>query len=106
MDFSRGNSYSKYPRAFDKDDYENTRWSDFWLYDASFIRLKNVELAYTFPKSFVEKLKIQNLRLVLTGTNLLTFDKVKVQDPESDATSTGQKYPQARTYTFGVNVSF
>ena len=31
---------SKYPRAFDKDDYENTRWSDFWLYDASFIRLK------------------------------------------------------------------
>ena len=97
---------SKYPRAFDKDDYENTRWSDFWLYDASFIRLKNVELAYTFPKSFVEKLKIQNLRLVLTGTNLLTFDKVKVQDPESDATSTGQKYPQARTYTFGVNVSF
>ena len=91
---------------YDKDDYENTRWSDFWLYDASFIRLKNVELAYTFPKSFVEKLKIQNLRLVLTGTNQLTFDKVKVQDPESDATSTGQKYPQARTYTFGVNVSF
>ena len=97
---------SKYPRAFDKDDYENTRWSDFWLYDASFIRLKNVELAYTFPKSFVEKLKLQNLRLVLTGTNLLTFDKVKVQDPESNATSTGQSYPQARTYTFGVNVSF
>lgn len=97
---------SKYPRAFDKDDYENTRQSDFWLYDASFIRLKNVELAYSFPKAVTDKLKIQNLRLMLTGTNLLTFDKVKIQDPESSATSTGQAYPQARTYTFGVNVSF
>ena len=97
---------SKYPRAFDKSDYVNTRWSDFWLYDASFIRLKNLELAYTFPKAIIENLKIQNLRLALTGINLITIDKIKVQDPESDASSTGQKYPIARNYSFSVNVSF
>lgn len=97
---------AKYPRAFDKDDYENTRWSDFWLYDASFLRLKNMEIAYNLPKSLTTKLNVQNVRLALTGTNLLTFDHIKIQDPESSATSTGQAYPQARTYTFGVNISF
>ena len=97
---------SKYPRAFNKDDKINTKWSDFWLYDASFIRLKNVELAYTLPKNIVEKMKLQNVRLILSGTNLFTFDKIKIQDPESDATGTGQAYPQARTYSFAVNVSF
>ena len=77
---------SKYPRAFNKDDQINTKWSDFWLYDASFIRLKNVEIAYNLPQRIVERLKMQNIRLSLTGTNLLTFDKIKIQDPDSKAT--------------------
>ena len=97
---------SKYPRAFDKDDVINTPWSDFWLYDASFIRLKNVEVAYTLPQKWVEKMKLQNVRFSLSGTNLLTFDKIKLQDPESDATGLGQAYPLARTYSFGINVTF
>ena len=97
---------SKYPRAFDKDDVINTPWSDFWLYDASFIRLKNVEIAYTLPQKWVEKMKLQNVRFSLSGTNLLTFDKIKLQDPESDATGLGQAYPLARTYSFGINVTF
>ena len=97
---------SKYPRAFDKDDQINTKWSDFWLYDTSFIRLKNVEIAYNLPQSVVEKLKLQNVRLSLSGTNLLTFDKVKLQDPESNATGLGQSYPLSKTYAFGINVSF
>lgn len=97
---------SKYPRAFDKDDQINTKWSDFWLYDASFIRLKNVEVAYNLPQKFVERLKLQNVRLILSGTNLLTFDKIKLQDPESDATGFGQAYPLTKTYSFAVNVSF
>ncbi len=41
---------AKYPRAFNKDDGMNTRYSDFWLYDASFIRLKNLVLSYTLPQ--------------------------------------------------------
>lgn len=97
---------AKYPRAFDKDDYENTRWSDFWLYDASFLRLKNLEVAYNLPKNILEKIRLQGVRFALTGTNLFTFDKVKIQDPEATATSTGQSYPIARTYTFSLNLTF
>lgn len=97
---------SKYPRAFDKDDVINTPWSDFWLYNASFIRLKNAEIAYTLPQRWAERLKLQNVRFSLSGTNLLTFDKIKLQDPESDATGLGQSYPLARTYSFGINVTF
>lgn len=97
---------AKYPRAFDKDDYENTRWSDFWLYDASFLRLKNLEIAYNLPKNILEKIRLQGVRFALTGTNLFTFDNVKIQDPEATATSTGQSYPIARTYTFSLNLTF
>ncbi len=97
---------SKYPRAFNKDDQINTKWSDFWLYDASFIRLKNVEIAYNLPQRIVERLKMQNIRLSLTGTNSLTFDKIKIQDPDSKATGFNQAYPMAKTYSFGVNVTF
>lgn len=97
---------AKYPRAFDKDDYENTRWCDFWLYNASFLRLKNLEIAYNLPQSVLNKIKLQGVRFALTGTNLFTIDKVKIQDPESTATSTGQSYPIARTYTFSLNLTF
>lgn len=51
-------------------------------------------------------MKLQNVRFSLSGTNLLTFDKIKLQDPESDATGLGQAYPLARTYSFGINVTF
>lgn len=97
---------SKYPRAFNKDEKMNTKQSDFWLYDASFIRLKNVEIAYTLPNKWMKRVKMQNVRLYVTGNNLFTIDKIKLQDPESNATSAGQYYPQSRTYTFGVNLSF
>lgn len=97
---------SKYPRAFNKDEKMNTKQSDFWLYDASFLRLKNVEIAYTLPNDWTKRAKMQNVRLYITGNNLFTIDQIKFQDPESNATSAGQYYPQSRTYTFGVNLSF
>lgn len=99
---------AKYPRAFDKEagSNNNTRWSDFWLYDASFIRLKNVEIAYNLPKEWTKNLQIEALRVFLTGNNLFTIDKIKFQDPESSATSAGQYYPQSRTYTVGLTLSF
>lgn len=97
---------SKYPRAFNKDSDNNTNWSDFWCYDASFFRLKNLEVYYNFPQRIVSKLGMQNLRVFFTGTNLCVFDHIKIQDPESSATSTGQSYPLQRVFTFGVNLSF
>lgn len=97
---------AKYPAAFNYKDTYNTEWSDFWLYDASFIRLKNVEVSYTFPEKILKKIGMQNLRVYLTGNNLFTIDNIKFQDPESNATSAGQYYPQQRTYSFGINLSF
>lgn len=97
---------ARYPRAFDHSDRVNTWWSEKWLYDASFLRLKNAEIAYNLPKAWLESAKIEHVRIYLTGNNLFVFDHIKFQDPESDATAWGQKYPQSRTYTVGVNVTF
>lgn len=97
---------AKYPRAFNKDDKVNTRWSDFWLYDASFLRLKNLEIAYNLPKKWLNSANMQSVRIYLVGNNLFTLDHIKFQDPESSATSAGQYYPQSRTYSVGVNVTF
>jgi hypothetical protein len=96
---------AKYPRAFANDDSFNMKDSEFWLRDASFIRLKNVELAYIFPSSVAKKLRIDNLRVYLSGFNLFSIDKIKVQDPESNNTG-GTFYPQQRIYNIGVNISF
>jgi hypothetical protein len=78
--------------------YPNT----FWLNDASFLRLKNVELGYNFPAGM---LRLQSLRLYVNAFNLITFTKVKDYDPEGNSNS-GQFYPQQRIVNIGVNVRF
>lgn len=79
--------------------------STFWLNDASFVRLKNVEIGYTLPKSLLSSLKIQQVRVYANAFNLLTFTGVKDYDPEGNSTS-GQFYPQQRIINLGVNVKF
>ena len=81
--------------------YEN---SDLWLRDASYVRLKNVEIGYSFPKSWLHNLKIQNLRLSVSGYNLLTFDKLDVCDPE--ANPDGTAYPLIKVFNFGLKAVF
>lgn len=93
--------------------------SDRFLYDASFIRLRNVSLSYTFPSSVLSKLKLSNLRVYVTGTNLLTFTKYPGWDPEvlrnvnpnsqqGNVSFSGPSYqtPQAKSILFGVNFNF
>jgi len=99
------NTNSKYPRAFTTQDQINNKSSDFWLKDASFLRLKNVELAYNLPSSWLEKVKILNARIYVSGFNLFTIDKIKILDPEGTQSS-GMYYPQQRIYNIGLNVSF
>lgn len=106
-----------YPASFDRNDPINNRYSDFWLRDATFLRLKNVEVSYTFPKAVVSRLKLQSLRVFVNGSNLLVFSKIKDYDPElSDVTATlkrgnglnavtGSYYPQTRILNAGINVS-
>ncbi|WP_028902068.1 TonB-dependent receptor [Prevotella sp. P6B4] len=101
---------NKYPilRAGD-----NTNWqvSDLYICDGSYLRLKNISLGYTVPQKFTRKAFIERLRVFVMAENLLTFTKYWGFDPEisSGGTSLGIDkgvYPQARTYTIGVNVAF
>ncbi|MEA4937579.1 MAG: TonB-dependent receptor [Paludibacter sp.] len=95
----------------------NFRNSDFYIEDGSYLRLKNIQLGYTFPKSISEKLNFKNLKLYATASNVLTFTKYEGLDPEIGKTS-GQEsnnlhigidqgvYPQARSYMLGVIIDF
>ncbi len=94
-----------YPRLATTKVENNQQASTFWQRDCSFIRLKNAELGYTFPKKWFTKAGISNVRLYVTGNNLLTFSKFKLWDPELESVN-GEKYPQMRTVAVGLNVNF
>ena len=79
--------------------------NNFWLNDASFLRLKNVELAYNLKGDFLSKLKISGVRVFASAFNLFTITKVKDYDPEGTSES-GQFYPQQRIINLGANVKF
>jgi TonB-linked SusC/RagA family outer membrane protein len=80
--------------------------SSYWLMDASFLRLKNVQMGYTFHEGSIPYVK--DLRLYVSATNLITFDKYKEGwDPEMEMQSGGSgHYPLTKVLTFGVNVNF
>ena len=79
-----------------------------YLQDASYVRLKNLQIGYTLPQSITTKMGISRLRLFFASDNLLTFKKCcEVLDPETiTGGDGGNAYPLSRTTSFGVNVSF
>ncbi|KAA6300958.1 MAG: TonB-dependent receptor SusC [Candidatus Ordinivivax streblomastigis] len=83
--------------------YEST----YWHRDASFLRLKNLEIGFTLPKNWLAQdiTRAQNLRIYIGGYNLLTFDSLKIVDPESSS-SDQQNYPQLRIFNAGVKLTF
>ena len=82
----------------------NYKDSDLWLRDASYIRLKNVEIGYSFPKTLLQKMRISSLRLSVSGYNLLTFSELDYCDPESNPD--GRAYPLIKVVNFGLKVGF
>jgi hypothetical protein len=90
----------------------NTIFSDYFVEDASFLRIQNIQLGYTIPRSLTGKIGVDQLRLFSSISNLYTFTNYTGYDP---AASTGAPigsgfdsgfYPAARTYTFGLNLNF
>lgn len=79
--------------------------SSFWLKNASYLRLKNVEVAYTFKNEFLAKLKLTGVRVYANGQNLFTITDMKNVDPENTS-SLGWYYPQQKIFNFGLNVQF
>ncbi len=82
----------------------NMRDSDFWLKDASYIRLKNAEIGYSFNIAGLKRLGVSSLRVYINGYNLLTFDKLKVIDPEVSGTDIN--YAMMKIYNMGVSIKF
>ena len=94
------------------------RVSTRWIYDGSFVRLKNLAVGYNIPKPVLDKLKISKLRIYASAQNILTFTKYKGFDPEVNYSSDGNtnsntnlgldygSYPNAKSYTVGLNIGF
>ena len=96
-----------------KDDNDNYRTSSWYVQDGSFLKIKSVQLGYTFPKKWIEATRVaSSLRLYVSAENLFTITKFKYMDPEvpnGSALNMGMEnlgYPNPRTFTVGVNVQF
>ena len=101
------NTDATYPRlSANASSYRNNyRVSDFWKRNGAYLRLKNVSLGYTLPRSWTRMVGMESIRTFISGTNLLTFTQFKYLDPESPNVVTGY-YPQQRTITLGIDVNF
>jgi len=102
------------PRATTGDPNDNDRLSDRYIEDGSYLRVKNITLGYSFPKRWLEKARIENVRMQVNIQNLLTFTKYTGYDPEIGASTASVnvmgldngRYPSPTVYSFGVNITF
>lgn len=104
------NPDASYPRlTIGTESANNAAKSDFWIEDASYLRLKNIQLGYTIPSRFTDQLGVNKFRAYITGQNLLTFTKLKAgYDPEvnSSEASNGRVYPITKVLAIGLSVNF
>ncbi|MDR2361265.1 MAG: TonB-dependent receptor [Prevotellaceae bacterium] len=103
------NSDATYPRlTVGAESTNNVAKSDFWIQNAAYLRLKNVQLGYTIPPSITKKCFVQHLRVYTSIQNALTFSKMKGGwDPEtSDNQGGGRIYPVSRVVAFGATITF
>lgn len=94
------------PRAIYSDPNKNTRNSDRFIEDGSYLRLKNMTLGYTLPTTLLKKAYISNLRVYMSAQNLLTLTKYSGFDPEVQGGVDNSNYPLTRTISFGVDIKF
>lgn len=98
-----------YPRPLWKEGKKNRQVQTRYLQDASYIRLKNLQLGYTLPVTLTKKINIQKMRIYFSGENLLTFTKMaNMFDPETvgGGNNNGNAYPLSRTISVGMNLTF
>lgn len=102
------------PRATLNDPNDNDRFSDRYIEDGSYVRLKNIALGYTFPKKYIKNWGIETLRIYANIQNLLTITGYDGYDPEIGVSTAAAnvmgldngRYPSPTTYSFGLNVTF
>ncbi|MBT8297347.1 MAG: SusC/RagA family TonB-linked outer membrane protein, partial [Maribacter sp.] len=94
---SRNNTYYTNPGTFGNNTY--------YLFSTDYIRLKNLQIAYNFPAKLIEQFGLSKFRVYVSGSNLFTFDKYKIYDPEATNTA-GTYYPQPRIINTGFSLTF
>lgn len=107
--WTENNINAKYPRVYDREATVTGQKNTFWLNSAAYLRLKNIELSYSFSSKALSKTPFSSLRLYLSGYNLLTFTGMKDLDPETregDQGFASWSNPQSKVYNFGVNITF
>lgn len=80
--------------------------SDFWVQDASYIRLKNLQLGYSLPQSFLRKLGVETMRVYYSAENLLTLHKMMVSIDPENTDQRGAQFPITSTHSIGINLTF
>lgn len=97
------NLKAKYPRlSHSSGEYNNYKMSDYWLKNSAFLRVKNINLGYTFPKALISKVNVKGLRVYFNVDDPFCFDNyLKGWDPEAGASTY-----IARTWTFGLDLKF
>ncbi len=95
------------PRAVFGDPNQNCRVSDRFVEDGSYLRVKNITLAYSFPKKWMEKIRLEGIRIALSCDNVATITKYSGFDPEVSINGIDSSlYPIPRTFSVGLNVNF
>ncbi len=84
----------------------NTQNSSFWVKNASYLRLKNIQIGYTLPSTIIKKMGVSQLRIYANGQNLFTADRFWNGYDVETPVGNGDAYPQLKVYNFGINVTF
>jgi TonB-linked SusC/RagA family outer membrane protein len=105
------NTNAAYPRLTSQPTVNNSQTSSFWVGDASYLRLKSATLSYTIPAGIMQKVKIQNARIFLSGQNIFTWTKLVNYDPEIGQNNSwipngSWGYPNQKAISVGANVTF
>lgn len=99
------NPNAEFPRLTPAVITNNSQTSSFWTRNGSYVRLKTFELGYTLPASVLRFIKLQSVRIYVSGQNLLTISSESYVDPEI-GNNRDRYYLQQKTYTLGLNVGF
>lgn len=100
------NRDAAFPRLTWGDSGNNYQHSSFWMKDASYLRLKNIQLGYNLPTSFLNNLKIEHARIYVNGQNLLSIDNFWEGFDVETPVGTGTSYPQVKIFSAGIDITF
>ncbi len=96
--------YALWPRFSPTSNQNNNQLSTWFMQNGSFLRLKSLEIGYNLPENILQKMRMSQLRVYLTGSNLLTFSDFKLWDPEMAGNGLG--YPLQRVFNIGLQIGF